>query len=285
MDVAAAIARVEATRTEDERQWLAAVPLERALEAIDAMPEGLDYTATTPALEAVDATVSVRCAAGWTGRYWNLVLLHLVARTLERGWPMVLPADVHQALMEELERIVVECETGPPRADPLGDGDFLTDLAYARGRLLPFGVGLGVAPAWLPKEDGDDRPWILVHLSGRRAKDITDWNAWIESKALYARFLWANPNYGGLFGTGWMSDPQLGEMSPHLAIVRQMLVDGGATIVDTGHTDAETIEHATSTSATRRRHYKVGAWTPSEYRVVWPRENFLRSAEELGITE
>lgn len=280
-----AIARLQAGLTPEQRQWLGTVPVRVALDAVDAMPEGTDFTETTAQLEAVDATVSVECDPAWTGPYWNLVLLHLVVQRFERGWPFALPPDVRRSVLAELERIAVDGATRPQAPDPLADGGFMLDLGFARGRVVPFGLGLAVAPVFLPNHADDDRPWMLIHLSGRRADDITDAYAQLEGTALAAQFFRANPSYGGMFGPGWLADPQVGEVSPHLAIVRQMLVDGGATIVPLGSTHPETIEQATSTSRTRRRRYEEGSWTPRHYLVRWPRENFLRWAADLGITE
>ena len=278
-----AIARLQAGFTPEQREWLDAVPVASALDAIDALPEGVDIHETTAEIEAVDAAVGVECDPEWTGPYWNLVLLHMVARRLERGWSFELPPAVHRSLLSELERIVAECETNPPRPDPLGDGGFMTDLGFTRGIAVSFGFGLFVLPIWLPEEAGDDRPWIIVHLNGREAQDVSDWNAWMEQIQPSVAFFRANPQFAGMFGTGWMSDPAVAEMSPHLAFMRQMMLDGGATIVAIGSTDAETIKHATSTSATRRRRYEDGSWTPSDHRLVWARDDYIRWAEQFGV--
>lgn len=279
-----AIARLQAGLTLEQSQWLAAVPVANALEAIDAIPEGIDVLETTAEVEAIDASVRVECDVEWTGPYWNLVLLDTVARRLERGWSFALPPAVHRSLLAELTRIVSECETNPPRPDALGDGEFMTDLGFARGIVVSFGFGLFVLPIWLPQEAGDDRPWIIVHLNGSQAKDVSDWNAWMEQIPPAVAFFRANPQFAGMFGTGWMSDPAVAEMSPHLAFMREVMLDGGATIVAIGSTDDETIEHATSTSATRRHRYEEGSWTPSDHRLVWARDDFLRWVEKLGIT-
>jgi hypothetical protein len=279
-----AIARLQAGLTPEQQEWLGAVPVARALEAIDAMPEGTDVLETAAEVEAIDATVGVECDPEWTGPYWNLVLLHMVARRLERGWSFELPPAVHRSLLVELTRVVAKCETSPPRPDALGDGGFMTDLGFARGIAVSFGFGLFVLPVWLPEGAGDDRPWIIVHLNGSQAQDVSDWNAWMEQIPPSVEFFRANPEFAGMFGTGWMSDPAVAEMSPHLAFMRQMMLEGGATIVAIGSTDNETIEHATSTSATRRRPYEEGSWTPSDHRLVWARDDFLRWVEGLGIT-
>ena len=269
-----AIARLQAGLTQEQREWLAAVPVRLALDAVDLMPERTGFSQTSPELEAVDAAVSVECDPDWTGAYWNLVLLHLVVQRLERGWPFALTAHVHRALLRELERIAVECETNSPPSDPLGDDDFLLDFGFAVGRLVSFDFALLMAPAQLPSGD-DDRPWIAVHINGRQPQGAADWEAWLEEIPPAVEFFRANPQFGGMFGVGWISDPQVGEISPHLAFVRQMMLEGGATIEPVGSTHAETIEHATSTSNARRQSYEAGAWTPSHYFLRWPMENFL----------
>jgi hypothetical protein len=283
-----ALARSQAALGAEERAWLAAVPVSRALDALDAAPPGTDYTKTSPEAEALDGALLQDCGPDWGGRYWNLVLLRLMVRTLQLARPYRVPPAQHTALLEELERIVGECEAGPLRNDPLRDGDFLFDLGLSGGRVLPFGIGIGVVPAWLPKrsdQPSDERPWVRSHLSGRRAKDLTDERAYFDGVVLMAEFLRANPGYGGHFGVGWLGDPSIGDVSPHLAFVRERLQESGATVVPLGRTDQDTVEHATSTSTARRRLYEEGRWTPSHYLVVSPREGFLRWAENLGVPD
>lgn len=276
-----AIARLQAGLTAEQREWLDDVPVRAALDAMDATPERADFSEVSPEIEAVDATIAVECDPEWAGPYWNLVLLHLVARTLERGWPFAVPPAVRDSLLSELARIVAERETSSPSIDPLSDDDFLLDFGFASGRLVTFDFALLVVPVWLP-DGSDDRPWVLVHVNGRRPGGVSDWNAWMKQLPPAIEFFQANPQLAGMFGAGWMSDPKVGELSPHLAFMREVMLDGGATIVSLGTTGTDTVENATSTSATRRRHYEEGSWTPSEYALMWPRDAFLRWANALG---
>jgi hypothetical protein len=196
-------------------------------------------------------------------------------------------------VLAELDRIVSACEACRLPPDPLGDDGFLDDLALAYGTQLPFGVVSGVVPARLPEwlaerselaVESDERPWVDVHLNARRAKELTDDWMRLDSVALLADFYRANPAYAGLFGVGWLAGASVGDSSPHLGFIRQLLDDGGARIVSLGAGSPQTIANATMSSPTRRRLYDEGRWTPTDDAVVWLRDPFLRWVDGLGLS-
>lgn len=284
-----ALARLQAALDPEERRWLDEVPLTMALDGLDGIPPGFDFMYTTPEVEAVDAAAGLSGGEEWTGRYWNLVLLRLTARSFLMPRPYRMPDAQHRQLLAELDRIVGECEAGLVRHDPLGDAEFLQNLGLARGAMAPFSIALCLVPAWLPPWVPDtfrtygDRPWMNIHLSERRASELTNDEAYFEGVKMGVDFFRLNPDYAGVFGIGWLTDPTVGDVSPHLAFHAGRLTELGATVTSLGVTDGSTIHQATSSSRTRRRMYREGQWTPTEQFLFWPAERLLKWAEDAGL--
>lgn len=284
-----ALGRLQGELGAEERSWLAEIPLERALEAVDSIPAGTDFTDVTPELEALDAAVGLDGGVEWTRRYWNLVLLRLVARSfsIERGYRM--PAAVHRQLLSELDRIVGQCESGSMPEDPLADGGFLENLGLARGTMIPFSMAVCELPMWIPEwvpasfPRLDGRPWMFLHLSGLRGDELSDDEAYVAGAQMGIEFFRLNPNYAGCYGVGWLADPTLGEVSPHLAVLTKWLTELGATVSSLGRTDEDSIDQATSSSRTRRRLYEEGRWTPTDQFLYWPAERLLAWADATGL--
>jgi hypothetical protein len=168
----------------------------------------------------------------------------------------------------------------------------VVDLGLSSGKLLSFGYTVGETdcrlPDWLPPRPAGyptsgERPWLQTHIIAERAQDLKDERAWLDGTEAVGAFLLVNPDYEGYFGLGWLADESLGEISPHLAFVREQMLASGAIIVSLGDAPDEIVEVAISTSKTRRRMYEEGRWTPTIQCSIYTREEFIAWAESLGL--
>jgi hypothetical protein len=279
------IGRMLAGLDDEQRAWLRDVPVSRALGAFDAHAGVSDFDFLSPEIEALDGEVRVRGGADWTRPFWQLVALHLVARSLQAPRPYVLPPQLLEFLLDDLERIVAAAGAGPE--DPLADSDFVLDLALSRGAAIPFGAFFGV-PYWVeePTDGVDPGLWLQFHLRHAGQEGAADLESdfmrgQVEHQALIAAFEIANPDCKGWFGVGWMLDPNLAQVAPHLTWYREIMLSVGAHIVPAG-TDDQTIALATGTSATRRALFEGGHYQPRDYRVIMPREATLAWSDALA---
>ncbi len=93
-----------------------------------------------------------------------------------------------------------------------------------------------------------------------------------------ARSLELQPGIKGIMTASWLYCESTGVVTPHLAWMRRLFVDAGATIVDLG--DAPADSGFLIGSAERRKLYEEGRYRPKLSCVLWPRERVLRWAGE-----
>ena len=245
--------------------------MRRAMEAFDAYPAFSDFNFVSPEIEALDGEARVRGGPDWIRHFWQLAVLHLVARSLQAPRPYVLPPGLLELLLDGLERIVEDAASGAGPEDPLADDDFVLDLALSRGAAIPFGTFFGV-PHWVeePVEGFEPGLWLQLHLGNvgpegfgpetvNHAVTPVNLDRYLASQlTVIAAFHHSNPDCKGWFGAGWMLDPRVSEISPHLAWYPELMLAAGAHIIPAG-TDDQTIALATSTSATRRAPLRGGS--------------------------
>ena len=276
-----AISRLQAGLDYEQRTWLQDIPVRRALEEFDAYPEGAELNLVTPDVEALDAELRLLGGGEWAASYWRLVTLHFVARSLQGTRPYVLPPPVLELLVADLERIVEDAGSGAGPEDPLGDEEFLIDLALSRGVVLPFDTTFG-QPFWVAEELEGMAPglWIQTHFRSVQTRGFgpETFHAFVPRLVAFVR---ANPECQGWFGVTWLLDPRVSEISPHMAWYPQLIQSVGAIVTPAG-TDERTVSDATATSATRRRLFEQGDYQPRDYRIVMPRETGLAWADAMA---
>jgi len=105
--------------------------------------------------------------------------------------------------------------------------------------------------------------------------DLADFtpDGWDAAMKWLAEMLLVNPDVKGVFGASWFFDPALKEVSPRLKYLSNALLDRGA-VRFYSHEDADS--GALATSATRKRLYESGQYSPRIYFIIWPRRMALR---------
>jgi hypothetical protein len=195
----------------------------------------------------------------------------------------------------EIVSIVTMPEEEGPWPFDLADDRFLKDLGIARGTLIPHGLhilepfqpisadALAIAretqPADVVAALDADRPWVELHFMQRRGHLFGPEGGRAAHRGL-AEFLEANPEFAGAHGGGWLQDPAVVALSPHLRWIGEqdaML----RTITFAVGPDAASTRHALATSATRRAAYEAGTYVPTRWAVVYLRDDVLRYVGEL----
>ena len=270
--------RLDALRAE-ELVYLREVPIQQAIGAFRTSFEAWGHDRVGADVEAVDGEVQLAGGAEWARTYWQLVVLHLVARTLQQDRSTVLTAPLREFLLRDLERIVDSATPGTVPDDPLGDPAFILDLGLSRGAVLPFDDML-VVPRYLEDPNFTEGTWLEFHV---RSGDF-DLDSLMALSTLVEDYLLLNPHIQGLYAIGWMMDPDVAEVSPHLGWVREFTANTGADISHVG-TNEETVTLATSTSATRRAAFEEGRFAPTNHLVMMSRDvlvTFFESMRDQG---
>jgi hypothetical protein len=139
-------------------------------------------------------------------------------------------------------------------------------LSQARrlGRLL-LSVG-GHAPFYVSHFTHTISPMALLLLSNPERV--------VESLETVGECLRLNPHIRGLLATSWWYDPQMEQVAPHLAYLRQTSVSHGALLVRVGRT-AGALKMALANSPQRQRLYDAGQYVPENYALVWSRQSLV----------
>lgn len=89
-----------------------------------------------------------------------------------------------------------------------------------------------------------------------------------------------NPHLKGVLGGGWLFDPRLPGIAPHLTHVREARARAGAAFFFVKH-DYDGSSGALVNSARRRALFEAGEYVPQVWEYVWPRRPFLAWAERF----
>ena len=232
------------------------------------------------------------------GAYNRALVAHLASRLRFRLTELALPPEVLERIPPALDRLHVFLSE---RRDDYGLGDdyFLKDVRFAAGWTVPCGAKVvdlrsrvslpicliaalrGRAPSLAlgALRPPGGAPWFEHHTESRYLDEFSE--AGMDRTYLcVASMLRTHTEVAGLTAYGWLYDPQLAEISPRLAYLRQRPLEHGA-ISLRGHTSDFDIRNATAKSPTRRRLYEVGEYLPVAHRILWPRHDILRWADRL----
>jgi len=124
-------------------------------------------------------------------------------------------------------------------------------------------------------------PWFRIHTESRYLTEFNE-QGWDNCYMRIAELLERRKDIRGMVGTSWFYDPQLLEISPRLAYLQQRPLERGAFLLRHG-TSRFDIEHATTTSKTRRRLYQEGKYTPICYSLLWLRKDLISWAEQNSL--
>lgn len=124
---------------------------------------------------------------------------------------------------------------------------------------------------------GGFRPLIQIHTHLRNKEDFNE-AGWNECYRCCADLYASHPRLLGMFGSSWFYDPALQQISPRLNYLREVPLEGGATLsfVERG---GEAIGNALSTSASRRQLFDEGKYIPTSYMLIWDRQSQIHWAE------
>jgi hypothetical protein len=219
---------------------------------------------------------------------------------LVRGRPRIpalrLPVTVKTLLEHEYRRIETDLTTQGDEHYDLANHSMRCDFRIVGFNRIPVGVHhveMGGVPRRLLWSGGVTQafraaavltraggwaPFYVSHFAHgieRRAFRITYTR---EAQAVWhrnvAECLRLNPHVRGLLATSWWYDPQLADVAPHLAFLRDGSLAHGAIQLRAGHTEGAT-RMALANSPMRQQLHAAGKYTPTSYALIWTRQALL----------
>jgi|TARA_R100000501_G_scaffold13151_3_gene24072 hypothetical protein len=169
------------------------------------------------------------------------------------------------------------------------------EMALATQRLMPGGARVLEPRAFLPRSilfrggplqtgraarlliRSGTGPYLTMHVHDPEIEKFSE-QGWYDLMLLIADVLALRPDLKGVFGGGWLYDPQLPTVSPRLAYHRTLTIPNGAMTFFYAK-DGEN-SYAFSKSATRRRLHSEGQYDPELHMWVWERTPLIEWAQK-----
>jgi len=211
------------------------------------------------------------------------------------------PASVRTLIEKEFARIKTELDSDA--ALDLKDHPTRCDFRIANFSRIPVGVqhmelggvprrmfysgGFGQAVKYLRMvlSARGVKPFYRLHLS----KDVGGPAFLLQysrstQQQMYrniAESLMLNPQIKGVFVGSWWYDPQLEQVSPYLAYLKEFPTENGAYLFRYGITKGAT-KFALANSPDRQELYNQGRYQPAAYNLVWPRSSLIAWAKRTA---
>ena len=211
--------------------------------------------------------------------YHKILLLNLIIIRFSHGDFDV--ASNSELLQSDLHRIysdVVSLETDCSCFLYSSD-KFSKSLAICLNRLKPFGaqkVCINKIRGW--------KPVYEMHTDSNDAALLEQFSSdgWALFYKRIAEELMVNTKIKALYGTSWFFDPSLKDISPRLSYLLELPLAHGAEVFLIGPSDSAR-KSALATSTTRVEMYAAGKYEPTDYMLVWAREDMLRWLNSLNL--
>ncbi len=204
-----------------------------------------------------------------------------------------LPDSVTFLYERELSRILRQADSVRGAYFAIGNDSFLKDLAIVTHRLIPVGAEFAEGEGGIPRgvalaggagqclrflrfllfRSGGRRPFFALHMH-RLVLDDFDAEGWKVTYHRLAELLELNPDLKGWLSSSWFLDPALETISPHLAHLREVPLEGGAELFFVSK-NPKGDSGALARSPTRQRLFAAGKYVPAIYMRVWLRRDAI----------
>jgi hypothetical protein len=266
---------------------------------LDDTQQGESMFATSPRVTAFWNIVLDAWGANGLEAFNRVTMLALIESFEERAVAHNYPPAVLEQFRISFRRIERNIEHGEPGTYIHTGDNFIKDFSVCRQIAFPgggawvidchggfprrvlFKGGIGqffrLAYLYLFVTRGN-RPFYMPHIHN----ELTHWHTPEQRLACHARIaqmLERNPQVKGLSGSSWLLDPAVPHISPMLSWVRKIPSENGAWYFRVGE---DIGGGALTRSATRRKLYEEGKYTPVAYMNIWPRKKMIAWARGLG---
>ena len=274
-------------------------PVDDYIRLLDETHEGKSMFATSPRVTAFWNIVVDAWGAQGLEVYHRVTMLALIEAFEERAAPHNYPPAILEQFRISFRRIERNIARGEPGSYTHTDDNFIKDFSICRQIAFPGGG------AWVIDRHGGfprrvlfrggiaqfirlaylylfvvrgHRPFYMPHIHN----ELTHWHTPEQRLACHARvaqMLERHPEVKGLSSSSWLMDPALPGISPKLGWVRKIPEQNGAWFFRVGE---DIGGGALTRSATRRKLYDEGRYTPVAYMNIWPRKSMIAWSKGLA---
>ena len=234
--------------------------------------------------------------------YFKLVLCCFMSDSLERLSQESLPGEIVDLCHKWFEAVLRELSTRPNHFYDYRSVELAQDMRTCSLTEMPVGGawvvearrvslkplvkgGIGQSLtflAFMTFKCGGYAPYYMFHAARRYLRHFNEKQMNLAYLRM-AEMMTLNRDIKGLHTRGWLLDPQLEEISPDLAYLRQVPQQNGAKLFAGGVEDSD-VKNALRLSPKRQQLHKQGKYAPTTYALIWPREEFLSWAEKTNAS-
>lgn len=276
-------------------------PPERYIAELTATRTYGGYNHIPPKFRAASAAIELKAGLAGVELYHKLTIATLIARFDAQRSKKLIPMSVALQYDVEFRRILAQLDTNVRGFYLHGNDLFSKDLAICRGKLIPCGAELVDEFSGVPRRittrggvkqfvstlwfftvrSRGFRPLYELHMDPRARREFTA-EGWDRCFLRIADLLEMHTDIKGVFGSSWWYDPEVERITPRIGYLRRRPLKDGAAIFRMG-SDQAAADNATSFSRLRRERYEKGEYLPTNYLMVWARDDLLRWAKRERV--
>jgi hypothetical protein len=286
-----------ATIESAHKDLLATFPVETYLQKTALIPQIGSYKPNGLEVDVYSSSIMDIYDKNALESYHKLVLINLILQAEDKLKQKKMPEDIVRLFVKNFNSIIKRIESKHIRQGfyLFSNDKFCKDFAVCRLSMIPSGqqkIHLdGIARRFLFQngvkqflkfstfilfELGGFKPLYQMHTDSYDRDLLAEFN-FEGTKRFYLRvgeLLKLNPGVKGVFGIGWMNDPQLEKISPELWQGVEYALNNGARLFNLSSSESA-IRGATYVSLKRKQLYEEGKYMPTSYLLVWSRKKLL----------
>ena len=232
------------------------------------------------------------------GLYHQAVMVSLIDRSQNSLDKHNFPKNIQCLFEKNFQRILLTISN---KIEPIDfylypNDKFFKDIGVCTLKIIPTGARK-VNVSTIPKEFlyrgglkqmltglififfsvGNFRPLLEMHTDSHDPDLMSEFNkeGWERSFRNMAALLESRKDIKGVFASSWFYDPQLGKISPHLSYTRTIITENGGKVFYLGPCE-NAKRDALKKSLKRRKLYEAGEYLPTNYLIVWARNDILK---------
>ncbi len=277
-------------------------PIDKYLTYLARYPETIDLSYISPQIDSYCNNIVKASNNQTLELYHQLLLLTSISKAEDRLESEELPTDVKALYRSNFARIITDIESNNTECYTYSHSRFRKDLPTCTMRMIPVGarkIHMSRIPRVLLFTGGIKQlitasmlvgftlrgfsPFYAMHSDLDDPDLMAEFNPAGFKRTLIriAKIIEKDKRVKGVFGYSWFYDPQLANVSPNLAYLRNEFTDHGGESFRIGPS-AQAIKDAIQKSPTRRKLHKEGKYVPTDYVVIWPRNRLIEWANRLS---
>jgi hypothetical protein len=282
----------------NSRTILEEFAIEEYIEAIRLYPRSKNYFGVSSIVEDICTRILQKYNRQTLAMYQKLSLLMLMRQSLKKLDIKRPPASIVNLCLDWFARVMADLTIKADDYYHHKSEPFIDDLCCCSLRTIPIGGAWMIETTAIRKKllmtvglrhfldfvvfimfrAGGFKPFYRIHTLKRYSGGFSAEDR-VKCYLRITELLKQYAEIKGMYVIGWFYDPNLIEISPSLAFLREVPARNGAKLFRFGTTE-QTIRFATAWSPERKKLYEEGKYTPTEYALIWPKKEMLDWAEK-----